>query len=113
MGALHYDGWVVDFDDRLLVHLQIAIISRLRQGESLLMSWANSTAIGSGRESLWISPTVPLRFTFAGSRTPAIDPAWVQRLTESAVSSTGLIVSDADGRPIVVAETLHRGRSSH
>lgn len=87
----------VDFEDRLLSHLQIVIVQRFRRNESLVVSWMDSLAVGDGRSSLWMTPTLPVYFKFAGSKVPTIDTAWLQRLSESAASSTGLIVTAPDG----------------
>ncbi|WP_207454498.1 DUF7882 family protein [Herbiconiux sp. SYSU D00978] len=96
MGTLSYDGATVEFDDRLLAHLQIVIVNKFRRNESFAISWLNSLADGDGRSSIWLTPTTPAFFRFAGSRAIAIDQKWVQVLSESANSSTGLIVVDAE-----------------
>lgn len=97
MGSLAHGNIVVDFEDRLLSHLQIVIVQRFRRNESLVMSWLDATSVGDGRSSLWMTPTMPVYFKFAGSRVPTIDEEWLQRLTESAASSTGLIVTAPNG----------------
>jgi hypothetical protein len=98
MGKLHYDGDVIDIDDRTLAHLQIVIVNRLRKKEGFLMSWLNSLAIGDGRGSIWLDHTIPLRFDFSGSRSPQINQAWLEALEKSAGSATGLLVTGEDGR---------------
>lgn len=99
MGTLRYDGEIIEFEDRLLTHLQIVIVQRLRLGESLLMSWLDPISIGDGRSSVWLTPAAPLHFKFAGSRVPTINRTWLDLLNQSASSSTGLIVVGEDGRP--------------
>lgn len=100
MGSLKYDSALIDFDDRLLTHLQIVIVQKFRRGESFLMSWLRADAGPGSRNSLWMTPTTPVYFRFAGSRVPAIDETWLQRLSASAESSTGLVVTGEDGRPV-------------
>lgn len=97
MGTMVHGNIAVDFEDRLLAHLQIVVIQRFRRNEPLIVSWLDSLAIGDGRSSIWMTPTLPVYFKFAGSRAPAIDEQWLQRLTDSASSSTGLLVTAADG----------------
>jgi hypothetical protein len=97
MGKLHYDGSVIDIDDRTLAHLQIVIVNRLRKKEGFLMSWLNTLAIGDGRGSVWLDHTIPLRFDFSGSRSPQINPGWLATLDKSAASATGLLVTGEDG----------------
>ena len=97
MGALTYGGSRIEFDDRLLVHLQVVIVQRFRRGEGFAMSWVRSVAIGSGRTTAWMSPTLPMVFEFDGSRVPSINPAWLNRLNDSASSGTRMIVTNEDG----------------
>jgi hypothetical protein len=98
MGSLVYDGRSIAFDDRLLAHLHIVIVQKLRKGDSFAMSWLNALSVGDGRTSIWLDRTIPLIFDFSGSRAPTIDRAWLHALTESADSSTGLIVMGEDGK---------------
>ena len=100
MGVFHYEAVSVEFEDVLLTHLQIAIVQQFRHQRSFPMSWLDALNDGNGRSSLWLAPTVPFYFKFAGSRVPEIDVDWVKRLTESAMSSAGLIVMDRTGRPV-------------
>ena len=89
MGTLVHGTISVDFEDRLLAHLQIVIVQRFRRNESMVMSWLDAASVGDGRSSLWLTPTLPVYFKFAGSRVPTIDQEWLDRLTESAASSRG------------------------
>ena len=98
MGKLHYDGASIDIDDRVLAHLQIVIVNRLRRKEGFLMSWLNTLAMGDGRGSVWLDHAIPLRFTFSGSRAPHINSDWIAALEKSAGSPTGLLVLGEDGR---------------
>ena len=97
MGTLTYGGHRIEFDDRLLVHLQVVIVQRFRHGEGFAMSWVRSVAIGSGRSTVWLAPSLPVVFDFDGSRVPSINPEWLHRLTDTAASGTGLIVTNEDG----------------
>lgn len=91
MGLLTYDSKLTAaFDDRVLAHLQAVIWAKIRRGESFSFTWSESLADGSGRKSIWISPNIPLVFEYFGSRPPALNPNWVQTLTKSANSTSGL-----------------------
>jgi len=92
VGTLQYDGILIEFDDRLLAHLQIVIVQKIRRGESFLMSWRDSSETGSGRSAIWIHPTQNLYFKFYGSRPSAINLEWVEELMNSANSPRGLLV---------------------
>jgi hypothetical protein len=95
MGTLKYDGTSVEFDDALLAHLQVVTIQKLRRQESFLMAWREP--VGGGITSIWLHPMAILTFHFATDDRPAIDSAWVNRLTESASSPMGMFVTDAHG----------------
>jgi len=93
MGLLTYDGIEVEFDDRLLAHLHVVIVQKLRRGESFCFTWRDDLAVGGGRSSLWLHPSIPLHFKFYGSRSPVLNRAWLATLTLSSNSSQGLIVT--------------------
>jgi hypothetical protein len=91
MGKLTYDGTlVVDFDDRVLAHLQIVISAKLRRGESFAFSWRDDASIGDGRTTIWLHPAVSLVFKFLGGRQPEINRTWLGELSNVANSATGL-----------------------
>jgi hypothetical protein len=92
MGTLQYDGVLVEFDDRLLAHLQIVIVQKIRRAESFLMSWRDSTETGDGHSAIWIHPSQNLYFKFAGSKNPTINQEWLDQLMLSANSPRGLLV---------------------
>ncbi|MRG60997.1 ATP-dependent DNA ligase [Agromyces sp. CFH 90414] len=93
MGKLSYDSTLgVDFDDRVLAHLQLVIGAKLRRSESFFFSWRDDPAIGDGRSSLWMHPTIPLVFKYAGGRPPSINRAWIEALMETANAPSGLVI---------------------
>lgn len=108
MGTLMYAGTSVEFDDRVLTHLQIVIVQKFRRGEAFLLSWLNHPSSGDGRASMWLTPAVPVFFSFNGSRVPALDNAWISRLSASADGPRGLVVTDAEGEPLHVLAPGHQ-----
>ncbi len=70
MGSITYDHAIVQFDDRVLSHLQIVIVEKFLKNESFLMSWKDSPNIGDGRGSIWLAPNIPIYFKFLGSKVP-------------------------------------------
>jgi hypothetical protein len=92
MGKLVYGApmWSAEFDDRLLAHIRVVIIAKLRRGESFTLSWNLETSHGSGRSSIWIHPSIPLQFEFFGSRDPSLNRAWIEALMATANSANGL-----------------------
>ena len=97
MGYLIYGGTQeYEFEDRTLAHLKVAITKKLRSQESFLMSWTNSAQAGSGRVSLWLSPSIPLAFRFSGSRPPQLNREWLAVLSELSNTPRGLVVVPED-----------------
>lgn len=93
MGTLTYDSKLVaTFDDRVLAHLQVVIWSKLRRGEQFAFTWVDSQRPGLGRTSIWISPSISLSFDYYGSKMPQLNTLWVDALTKSANSASGLQV---------------------
>ncbi|HSP75665.1 MAG TPA: ATP-dependent DNA ligase [Cryobacterium sp.] len=82
----------VDFDDRVLAHLKIVILAKVRRGESFAFSWEYTAAAGSGHSSIWIHPTIPLQFNFRGSREPRLNRSWVDELVRLSNTPGGLRV---------------------
>ena len=111
MGSLTYEGRTVEFEDRLLTHLQIVIVNRFRRGEAFLLSWIDAVEVGSGRSSVWLTPSTPVHFHFTASRVPQIDRAWIASLDAAAASATGLVVADEEGRPVRVGAGAAATRS--
>lgn len=95
MGTLNYGDSTSanEFEDRLLAHLQLAIVTKLRRGESFVFSW-DGTDHGSRNNSIWISPTVPIRFTYPAGRRGSINRAWVEALLHTAYSVGGMRIVD-------------------
>ena len=112
MGSLTYDRVTVEFDDRILAHLQIVIVQKLRRGESFLLSWRNAAEAGNGRSSAWLHPAIPLYFKFSGGQPPSINPLWLAQLTRSANSSQGLVATGEE-RAMAEPERPERTDRSH
>lgn len=93
MGHLSYAGIAeYEFDDRVLAHLKVAIGMKLRRQESFFISWSTPVELGSGRCSIWVSPSTPLAFNFSGSRVPEINRVWIEALNQLSHTPRGLIV---------------------
>jgi hypothetical protein len=89
----------VDFDDRVLAHLKVVILSKVRRGESFTFSWEYSAAAGSGHSSIWVHPTIPLQFNFVGSREPRLNRVWVEELVRHANTPSGLRITPEPAEP--------------
>lgn len=93
MGYLVYgSGTEYEFDDRVLAHLKIALVAKLRLQESFLLNWVVPSDRGSGRVSVWISPGIPLQFHFSGSKPPELNKVWLDALARSSHGIRGMVV---------------------
>ena len=106
MGTFTYDRVSVDFDDRLLAHLEIVIVQKLRRQESFLMTWQDEMGMAGGRSGIWLHPAAMIHFHFAGNEKVVIDHDWVAILMISANSAMGLFVTDDAG------EALHPSQAA-
>jgi hypothetical protein len=93
MGKLVYENQVrVDFEDRVLAHLQTVITAKLRRGESFTLMWKDDVSLGNGRTIIWLHPQCSLVYKFYGSRLPSLNRTWLEALTYTANLPTGLYV---------------------
>lgn len=91
----------VEFDDRVLAHLKVVIVSKLRRGESFTFSWENSAESGSGHSSVWLHPAIPMQFEFFGSKEPSLNRAWLEELVQLSNTPAGLRIIPEPAAPAV------------
>lgn len=96
MGSIQYGGSSepIHIDDRALSHLKVVIATKLRRNESFTLSWVHPDSDPLGRSTLWIHPSIPLRFVFDAPEAPQLNARWVQDLMNSANSSGGIMLVD-------------------
>lgn len=95
MATLHYGASdPVHIDDRALAHLKIVIATKLRRNESFTLSWVHADGDPTGRTTIWVHPSIPLRFTFDEPEAPQINMKWVEELMHSANSTGGIMLID-------------------
>lgn len=91
MATLVYgpSGTEIPLDDRVLAHLKIVMLAKLRRNESFAFSWEE----GEGaRSTAWIHPAIPLVFRHDEGSAPALNKAWIDQLMQSANTTAGLRV---------------------
>jgi len=95
MGRLIYGATAVvfHFDDRTLAHLQLVVGAKLRRREGFYCSWRDDVDTGGGRSSLWLDAAIPLYFIFESSNRVSVNRTWLEELTRSANTATGLVLS--------------------
>lgn len=103
MGKLFYGAarYEVEFEDRVLAHLQLVMAGKLRRSEAFLLSWTTPPERGSGRSAIWVHPSTDLHFQFSGSGRPSVNREWLERLAILANTASGLYVTpEGDLHPL-------------
>ena len=86
MGVLLYadDPHGIEIDDRTLAHLKVVILGRLRRQECFTLSWIRAASTGSGRETIWLAPGIPLRFRLDDADGRPLNREWLNQLSATA-----------------------------
>ncbi|MCX6502004.1 MAG: hypothetical protein NT132_06300 [Microbacterium sp.] len=94
MGTIYYGGTSspINIDDRALAHLKVVIATKLRRGESFTLSWRHTDDQPRGRSTVWLHPSIPLRFVFDDPEPTVLDRQWIEELASSANSSGGIML---------------------
>lgn len=110
MGLLFYGSSErpIRIPDRVLAHVKVVIATKLRRGESFTMSWRHAEGEEGGRSTIWIQPSIPLRFVFGAVEPEMLDPALLQSYANSANSSSGLTIDLDVEAPADTAEASRR-----
>ena len=94
MGTVYYGGSAtpIHIEDRALAHLKVVIATKLRRGESFTVSWQHPPDQPRGRSTIWLHPSIPLRFVFDEPEPPEPSRAWIEELAQSATSTGGILL---------------------
>jgi hypothetical protein len=94
VGTIYYggDASAIDIEDRALAHLKVVIATKLRRGESFTLSWRHPDGQPRGRSTVWLSPSIPLRFVFDDPEPAVLSREWMEELAQSANSSGGIML---------------------
>lgn len=91
MGSLYYgDSAPIQIEDRALAHLKVVVATKLRRNESFTLSWTHPEGQPEGRSTIWLHPSIPLRFVFEEPEAPNLSRPWIEALAHSANSSGGI-----------------------
>lgn len=93
---MHYGGSEdpIHIDDRALAHLKVVVATKLRRQESFTLSWKHPEGEPPGRSTIWLHPSIPLRFTFDEPEPPPLNPRWLEDMMHSANSTGGIMLVD-------------------
>jgi hypothetical protein len=101
VGRLIYrDRATFDIDDRLLAHLRIVVMNKLRRNEGFMLQVPVNE--GVRQASLWIHASNALVLQFYGGREPAIDRELVDQMMHEASGADGLTLT---GSGVASAQT--------
>jgi hypothetical protein len=108
VGTIYYGGGAmpIHIEDRALAHLKVVIATKLRRDESFTVSWRHPDDQPRGRSTIWLHPSIPLRFVFDDPEPAELSRDWIEELANSANSTGGimLIAEHFDTGPVPVAE---------
>lgn len=92
MGTIFYGGSAVPIhiEDRALAHLKVVIATKLRRSESFTVSWQHPNDQPAGRSTIWLHPSIPLRFVFDDPEPAELNRRWIEDLAHSANTSGGI-----------------------
>ena len=94
MGTIFYGGSAtpIHIEDRALAHLKVVIATKLRRSESFTVSWRHPDDQPPGRSTIWLHPSIPLRFVFDDPEPAELSRQWIEDLAHSANSSGGIML---------------------
>jgi hypothetical protein len=101
MGFFVFDDTrAIPLDDRVLAHLQIVIVDKLRRRESFGLNLKGDAVM----VTMWLTCYTPLQFIYEGNRQPRINWRWVELLAAEAGFSgmLELLPEPAEAVPTVV-----------
>lgn len=101
MAKLYYGTTTapISIDDRLLAHVKVVVATKLRRGESFTLSWTHGADEPVGRSTIWLQPSIPLRFVFESEQPESLDQNLLKRMANDANSSRGLSLDIAIDEP--------------
>ncbi|MEV4689009.1 hypothetical protein [Microbacterium sp. LWH3-1.2] len=94
MAYLYYgaDARPAEIPDHVLAHVKVVAATKLRRGESFMLTWRHRGEGTGGRTSLWMQPSIPLRFVFDEPEPEALDSEYLRKLANEATSSRGIVL---------------------
>lgn len=92
MGKLTYGAIQreIEMDDKLLAHIEMIVLSRLRRNNAFALRWIEKIEVGDGRRTIWISPSSDLYFEYDKHEQPELDRVLLDKLAAAADSNLGV-----------------------
>lgn len=98
MGMIYYGSGAnpIPVEDRALAHLKVLIATKLRRNESFTLSWKHPEGDQPGRSTIWLHPSIPLRFVFDEAEPPPLSAEWITAMANSANTGGGITLIPED-----------------
>ncbi|MEX8032891.1 hypothetical protein AB6V29_07660 [Microbacterium sp. 20-116] len=114
MAKLYYGTTTepISIDDRMLAHVKVVVATKLRRGESFTLSWVHGQDEPTGRSTIWLQPSIPLRFVFDSEQPEALDQNLLKRMANDANSSRGLSLDIALDEPAATSAPVRTAATS-
>ena len=99
MGALIYGvAPAIEMDDRVLRHIQVVMIQKLRRNEPFAFNWDEQPGVrgdgeGGAHGTIWISNASQLYFRYDGPRNKhELNAMWIDQLMKATYKADGLSI---------------------
>ena len=97
-----YESRPAEIPDRVLAHVKVVATTKLRRNESFMLSWRHPSGdAAEGRTSIWMQPSIPLRFVFDSAEPEALDHEYLRALANEASSGRGIVL-EWDDEPVAL-----------
>jgi len=93
MATLFYgsDTNPIALPDRLMGYIKVITSTKLRRGESFTFTWTG-TDEEAGRSTIWLQPSIPLRFVFDSAEPEQLVGDYLRSLADQANAASGLVI---------------------
>lgn len=98
MGRLYYGNASepIELPDRMLAHLRVLAMTKLRRSESFSVAWRDSRDPSGGRSVIWVHCSIPLRFEFDTAEPEALDRTLLEELAQTSMATGGITLDLGD-----------------
>ena len=105
MGTLYYGNGTdpIHIPEQLLAHVKVVITAKLRRNERFMLSWTHPAGTARGRSTIWMDPSIPLRYVFDSPEAGVLNPQILRELADEAGSSRGLVLDLDAEEPAEIA----------
>lgn len=93
MATLYYGSDLnpITLPDRLLGYIKVIASTKLRRGESFTFTWVGAEG-ESGRSTIWLQPSIPLRFVFTTAEPEQLVGEYLRALADQSNAASGLMI---------------------